>query len=93
MAVHKEIADIYNNVAKNGEAVIELTLGRLRPVQKPAKAKGPVENLRPIILLSVRRKILTICLIERTWNRLKDQIPPDQAAYQPGRGTTLNKFS
>ena len=34
------------------------------------------------------RKISTICLIDRTWDRLKQRIPPDQAAYQPGRGTT-----
>ena len=36
---------------------------------------------------------MTICLMERTWNRLKDHIPPDQAAYQPGRGTTKQVFS
>ena len=31
--------------------------------------------------------------MERTWNRLKDHIPPDQAAYQPGRGTIQQVFS
>ena len=32
-------------------------------------------------------------MIERTWNRLKEHIPPDQAAYQPGRGTTEQVFT
>ena len=86
--VFDQIAEIYNDAAKEGDSVIELKLGLLRPLQKPGKSKGPVANLRPIILLSVIRKIMTICLIERTWNRLKQHIPPDQAAYQPGRGTT-----
>ena len=40
------------------------------------------------ILLSILRKILTIALLERTWNRLEHKIPKSQAAYQKGRGTT-----
>ena len=91
--LHKEIATIFNKVAETGEPVTELVLGLLRPLQKPGKSKGPPENLRPIILLSVLRKILTICLIDRTWDRLKQHIPPDQAAYQPARGTTEQVFA
>ena len=91
--LHRETATIFNKVAETGEPVTELVLGLLRPFQKPGKAKGPPENLRPIILLSVLRKILTICLIDRIWDRLKQYIPPDQAAYQPGRGTTEQVFA
>ena len=72
LSIHNEIADIFNNVTRTGEQVTELILGILRPLQKPGKAKGPVENLRPIILLSVLRKILTIRMIERTWTVLKN---------------------
>ena len=72
---------------------MELVLGSLRPLQKQGKTQGPTENLRPIILLSVLRKILTICLIDRIWDRLKQHIPSDQAAYQPGRGTTEQVFA
>ena len=91
--LHKEIATIFNKVAETGEPVTELVLGLLWPLQKLGKSKGLPENLRPIILLSVLRKILTICLIDRTWDRLKQHIPPDQAAYQPGRGTTEQVFA
>ena len=92
-SIFKEMAEIYNTVAKDGDSVMELKLGLLRSLQKPGKAKGPTENLRPIILLSVLRKILTMCLIDRIWDRLKCHISPDQAAYQPGRGTTAQVFT
>ena len=36
---------------------------------------------------------MTIRLIERTWNQLKQHIPPDQVAYQPGRGTKEQVFT
>ena len=52
------------------------------PLPKPGKKRGPPANLWPIILLSILRKILTICLLRRVWDRLKDQIPLSQAAYQ-----------
>ena len=69
--LHKEIATIFNKIAETGEPVTESVLGLLRPLQKPGKAKGLPENLRPIILPSVLRKILTIYLIDRTWDRLR----------------------
>ncbi len=82
---HEEIANI-----KNREDIKELLLGLLEPIQKPGKPKGPTKNLRPIILLSTIRKILTICMLDRVWNRLKSHIPHKQAAYQQGRSTTEN---
>ena len=88
MSTYQQIADIYNKAASSGEYPSALIQGFLHPIPKPGKKKGPPENLRPIILLSILRKILTICLLERTWNRLGDNIPKSQAAYQKGRGTT-----
>ena len=38
------------------------------------------------------RKIMAMCIIERTWEKLKSKIPPDQAAYQKGRSTTEQVF-
>ena len=86
--IHKQIAIIFNRIAETGEQLKELNLGILTPLQKPGRKKGPPENIRPIILLSVIRKILTICMMKRIWNRLSKDIPTEQAAYQPGRGTT-----
>ena len=91
--IHETTADILNETAKTGKGPEELETGILAPLQKPGKPKGPRDSLRPIILLSVIRKILTICLIDRTWERLKNKIPIDQAAYQSGRSTTEQVFA
>ena len=91
--IHQEIAHIYNQIAEKDNFPTELKLGTLTPIQKPGKQKGPPENLRPIILLSVIRKILTICLLKRCWDRFEKFLPKDQAAYQPGRSTTEQVFA
>ena len=86
--IFDDIANIYNTIAEKGDVPQALIHGLLCPLQKPGKKKGPPENLRPIILLSILRKILTVALLDRTWDRLSDSIPKTQAAYQIGRGTT-----
>ena len=85
--IFEQIADIYNDTACTGDIPLSLVHGLLYPIQKPGKKKGPPENLRPIILLSILRKILTIALLQRIWDRLASKIPKSQAAYQEGRGT------
>ena len=62
--------------------------GTLTPLQKPGKPRGPTENLRPIILFSLLRKILSIYLLNRTKERINNVIPVTQAAYRQGRSTT-----
>ena len=86
--IHNKIADIYNDTAETGQHPEQLTYGLLAPLPKLGKKKGPTVNLRPIILLSVIRKILTICMLDRIWTRLAEKIPKSQAAYQGGRSTT-----
>ena len=49
--------------------------------------------MRPIILLSVLLKIITITLIDRCWEWMKNHIPLSQAAYQKGRSSTEKVFS
>ena len=93
-SIHENIAHIYlNTTAKDGNPPDELKIGILTPLPKAGKKKGPPGNLRPIILLSVLRTLLTICLMRRTWDRLKTRIPLYQAAYQEGRSTTEQVFS
>ncbi len=59
----------------------------------PYQSQGKPKDLRPIILLSVLRKILTIIILRRIWPKLKNHIPIEQAAYQGGRSTTEQVFS
>ena len=86
--IHTRIANIFNKIAETGEDIEHLTLGLLTPLPKPEKPKGPPENLRPVILLSILRKILTISLLNRIWERLEKEITKEQAAYQGGRSTS-----
>ena len=83
-----KIAELLNHMAATGDYPKEIKTGVLIPLQKPGKKKGPVANLRPVILLSLLRKILAICLIRRIGSRIDAVIPPSQAAYRSGRGTT-----
>ena len=80
-------------MAKTGANPKEIVIGILNPLPKPKKKQGHPENLRPIILLSVIRKILTICIIQRTWDKFATKIPPEQAAYQSGRSTTEQVYT
>ena len=91
--VHSHIADILNEAARTGIKPTELSLGKLIPLPKPGKPKGPVKNLRPIILLSVLRKILAIIVVQRTFQKIRNVIDISQAAYSPGRSTTELVFT
>ena len=91
--VFTEMASIYNEIAETGISPIELKQGTITPLQKPNKARGPIENLRPITLLSVLRKILALCLCKRTEERIDKEIPIEQAAYRRGRSTTEHVFA
>ena len=66
--------NIFNEIAKTGLFPKEIQIGILNPLPKPKKIPEPRINLRPIILLSIIRKILTICLIRRTWSKFEKRI-------------------
>ena len=91
--VISQIAHILNTIAETGNYPEEVKLGMLVPLQKPGKPKGPPSSLRPIILLSILRKILAICLLRRISNKINDEIPITQAAYRSGRSTTEQVFT
>ena len=91
--IPKYIADIFNEMAKTGDHPIEMKRGILSPQQKPNKNQGPCDNLRAIILFSVLRKILAMCMIKRVGKKIEKYIPYSQAAYQRGRSTTEHIFT
>ena len=90
---HELLADIYNNISEIGEHPPELTLGIITPLQKPGKQKEPVQNLRPITLLSMIRKVLATCMKKRTVDKLDSETPSSEAAYRAGRRTTEHLFA
>ena len=86
--VHEEIASILNIAAETGKCPIEIKKGHLLPLPKPKKPQGPCKSLRPIILLSVLRKILAVAVVQRVFDRVREAISVSQAAYSPGRGAS-----
>ena len=80
-------------MAATGEHLYEIKHGILTPLQKPGKKCGPCTNLRPIILLSMLRKVLAICLLNRIIDRIILNLPNSQAAYQQGRSMTEQIFT
>ena len=91
--LHELLADIYNNISETGEHPPELTLVIITPIQKHGNPKGPVQNLLPITLLSMIRKVLAVCMKKRIVDKLDAEIPPSQAAYRARRSTTENVFA
>ena len=91
--IHNGIATLLNTIARTGKYPAEIKSGILKPLPKPGKKQGPPANLRPIILLSIIRKILAISLIRRCWDRLSTRVPLAQSAYQSGRSTTEQVFA
>ena len=66
----KYISDIFNNMAETDVFPSEIKEGTLIPLHKPGKVKGKVENVRPIILLNLIRKILAIIMSNRIYDKL-----------------------
>ena len=91
--IHQKIAEIFNDMARTGDTPEEITKGILIPLPKPGKPQGLPSNLRPIILLTMLRKILAICMLERTSEKIRRKIPLSQAAYDSGRSTTEHVFT
>ncbi len=91
--ISSEIAKIFNEMSESGQYPNEVGDATLVPIQKPGKKAGPSQNLRPIILLSMLRKILAICKLRRCLDKILLIILNTQAAYQQGRSTTELVFS
>ncbi len=85
--IHQEIAHILNDTLENHND-LHLGSGILAALWKPGKPKGPVKNLRPIILLTVLRKILSKIALARLKPVLENFISQSQCAYRSNRSTT-----
>ena len=80
--LYEQIAKVYCNIFETGEHLNEIKLVILKPLQKPL-------NLRPIILLSILKKIF-MCRID---DRLDAEISPTQAAHRKYRSVTEHLFA
>jgi exonuclease III len=85
--LHQTVCNILNNVFEKHDNA-GIGKGVIVPLQKPGKAKGIVKNLRPVTLLSVLRKLLSLITTNRTRRETERFVSPTQSAYRFGRGTT-----
>ena len=63
--VLQNIATLLSEVAETGTFWKEVKHGLIILIQKPGKQKRKVEITRPVILLSILRKLLATCFIKR----------------------------
>ena len=84
--LHRSICEILNNALQKHQN-LELGNGILVPLQKPGKDRGPVKNLRPVILLIIIRKLLSNIVLERIRPQYEQYISPSQSAYRANRST------
>ena len=84
--LHQKITSIFNNCISNN-LDINTVFGLLAPLQKPGKTKGPVTNLRPVILLPVIRKISNVVLA-RIKPKVDEYLSLSQSAYREKRRTS-----
>ena len=83
--VNPQSSNSFNITAETGDFPKALIHGILCPLQKSGKKKCPPENLRPAILLSILRKVLTISLLHRIWNRLAEKNTQDSSHLPMGK--------
>ena len=76
-----------NSVLQSND--IETGVGILVSVQKPGKVNEPFNNLRPVILLPIMRKILSNIVLERTRSEVDEFLPKLQSSYRQHRRTFL----
>jgi len=74
------LAEVLNQCIETGER-LTLNEGVLIPLQKPGKPKGPATSLRPIILLNVFRKILSLVTLARINPRVQEFVSPAQSGF------------
>ena len=91
--VYQRVTYIFNEMTKTGNIPDEVLEGVLVPLPKPGKPQGPPANLTSVILLSKLSKVLAICMIKRTQEKIENRIPLSQAGYRAGRSTTEHVFS
>ena len=80
--VHQDIANLLSEVAETGTYPIELKHRLIIPIQKPGKQKGKVEDIRPVILLSILQKLLATCFIKSISDKIQSI---NQSSLFPGQ--------
>ena len=82
----KTLAKMFNEMFKQKQH-LDIGSGKLILLNKPNKKKGPLENLRPIVLLSAIRKVLSIITLNRIRPHIEQYLSPSQSGFRRHRST------
>ena len=88
--IYSRIAIFFNDMAKTGEAPDEIIMGPSTKTRKTQRSSSKFETLS---FIQSYGKILLICIIGRSGEKMQRKIPIPQAAYQGGRNTTEHVFA
>jgi len=80
------LAQLFNEIIRTGDHA-SIGEGLLIPLQKPGKPKGPASSLRPIVLLNVIRKVLSLIVLARIQSKVNEFVSPCQSGFRPKRST------
>ena len=86
-AIHREYAEVLNQIFERHETIQELKEGHLIPLNKPKKP-CIASNTRPLILLAASRKVLSTIVLLRIQERVGNFLSTGQHAYRSGRSAT-----
>ena len=57
-------------------------------LQKIGKQKGPIKNLRAVVLLPIIRKVMSNIVLKRIQPKVENYLSSSQSAYRPNRSTS-----
>jgi len=86
-SLHRSLAALYTT-AISEDKPMSIGHGALIPLQKPGKVRGPPANLRPIVLLTVLRKVLSLVTLIRIRPAVNQYLSPNQSGFRSKRSTS-----
>ena len=82
----------FNAILSTGHCPSDLKCGLIVPIFKPGKPLGVPKSFRPVMLLSVVRKVLTSVITTRCTGFKQTYVREYQAGFRPGHSTTDGVF-
>ena len=83
--LQEELAKVFNQSFEKNVHIEAIGAGILTPLAKPGKPRGPVKSIRPLTLLNISRKILSLVVLRRIEYAVDNYTGSFQAAYKAGR--------
>ncbi len=86
------LTDLFNVFLRSQVLPTDFNLGLLVPLLKPGKKSGHEGSFRPVMLLSVIRKLFAAVVLDRVKPILYGEIRERQAGFRAGRSTADGVF-